>query len=345
MRFSPTGNTFAGQRQFVGPIIGSGKAPLDDLLYERRQTSRGAPFWMPRKHMPRVPDEMLECVFYLYPTEADAYAGEQYGGSGFLVGVESLTVPGNCCGYLVTNRHVVQDGSSPVVRLNTRQGDVDVLPLTEADWIVHPDGDDLAVCPAKLDIGQHHFRALNEGFFLTRDIVRSLAIGPGDDTYQVGRFINHEGRQQNLPTVRCGTIAMMPWEPVLLHDGHLQEAFLVEAHAKPGYSGSPVFVQVVHYRDPTSGETAGPFGRWEPILLGIAQGTILDVRVLEDEKKKGGAWDKPGYRKFIRENTGLEVVIPAWRLMDLLNIPELVEQRARIDNRLAREVKKGSWPL
>jgi hypothetical protein len=83
--------------------------------------------------MPRVPDMMLDCSIYLYPSRSDAETGEQYGGSGFLVGVRSknMMLPHLEHTYAVTNRHVVEWGSSPVIRLNTASGGKDVLDLTD----------------------------------------------------------------------------------------------------------------------------------------------------------------------------------------------------------------------
>jgi hypothetical protein len=47
----------------------------------------------------------------------------------------------------------------------------------------------------------------------------------------VGRFINHEGKQRNLPALRYGNIAMMPLEPIIQQEtGITQESFFVKIH-------------------------------------------------------------------------------------------------------------------
>ena len=58
----------------------------------------------------------------------------------------------------------------------------------------------------------------------------------------VGRFVSHEGKQQNSPAVRFGNIAMMQKEKIIDERGVAQESFLVEIRSLPGYSGSAVLI-------------------------------------------------------------------------------------------------------
>jgi hypothetical protein len=311
-----------------------------DLVYETRYTTDGHPFTVRRPRMPRIPEDVADCTVYLYRSKADAEKGVRAGGTGFLVGMDSKMFGDVQYPYVVTNKHVVRAMAvpgkpdlpgSPVVRLNTVKGDFTVFPFTGADWTDHPDGDDLSVCFIVPDARLHNYKMVNQGMFINGRVIMSLRIGPGDDVFQVGRFINHEGVQRNLPTVRFGSISMMPFEPIKLYDGHMQECFLVEVRSKPGYSGSPVFVQTMHYRDPSDGNPDFQL-MWRPYLLGVAHGIIPDVEILQDEQS--GPWDTPGYRLFIKANTGMEVVIPAWRLLKLLELPELVQQRAEYDTQI-----------
>ena len=73
--------------------------------------------------MPRIGDQILDIVVYLYHSVDEAKAGEKIDGSGFLVGVPSETIEETSTIYAVTNSHVVKKaGKSPVIRLNTRDG-------------------------------------------------------------------------------------------------------------------------------------------------------------------------------------------------------------------------------
>lgn len=80
--------------------------------------------------------------------------------------------------------------------------------------------------------------------FLTPQQIIDEDVGIGDDTIMVGRFINHEGKQKNMPTVRFGSIAMMPSEKVISPAGIAQETFLVEIRSLPGYTGSAVVLML-----------------------------------------------------------------------------------------------------
>ncbi len=153
--------------------------------------------------MPRMPDAFLDCSIYLYPSEGAAQRGEKLGGSGFLIHVNFVDAPNRHHVYAVTNAHVIQ-GQNLVVRLNTVDGGTDTVDGSSL-WRCN-ETDDLAILRIPLDKQHHKWKAINRIWFLTQNDIPSEGIGPGDDTFVVGRFINHEGAQKNLPTLRFGTI-------------------------------------------------------------------------------------------------------------------------------------------
>ena len=242
--------------------------------------------------------------------------------------------------YAVTNSHVIREGGSPVVRLNTKDGLTDVIPATDANWLDHVDGDDLAVCPIGLSQERHQYKYLLPSLFLTPELVNQESIGPGEDTFLVGRFITHEGRQRNLPSVRFGNIAMMPWEPITHPTrGIKQESFLVESRSIGGYSGSPVFVWILPFSHrPGAKGYSGGRGPW---LLGVDWCHLANPeRVLE----RDGKTEVPeGWQ--VNSNTGMMGVIPAWRLAELLDRRELVAQRKEQDEELSKRKAKGGAAL
>lgn len=214
---------------------------MSSLTWVTRRSSRGPLYHVAEPPMPRIPDPYLHCVVYLYGSEVDAENGVHAGGSGFLVGVlsEGLDIEMVFL-YVITNKHVAQ--KSTVIRMNTKDGQITIMLTKRSDWVFHPDGDDLAAIVISFDPNEFRFFYIDRATFLSKKIVETFAIGPGDDTFMVGRFINHEGTQQNLPSVRFGNIAQMPIEPIKQDTGFLQESFLVETRSVGGYSGSPVFV-------------------------------------------------------------------------------------------------------
>jgi hypothetical protein len=227
-----------------------------------------------------------------------------------------------------------------VIRLNTKDGLIDVIPATGANWLDHEDGDDLAVCPIGLSQERHRYKFVPSTMFLTREVIDQENIGPGDDTFLVGRFITHEGRQRNLPSVRFGNIAMMPWEPIRHPTrGIDQESFLVESRSIGGYSGSPVFVWILPFSNRPGGKgySAGK-GPW---LLGIDWCHLTNLeQVLERDGKTEVA---EGWQ--VKSNTGMMGVIPAWLLAELLDRRELVAQRKQQDEQLSKDRAKGSAAL
>jgi hypothetical protein len=290
--------------------------------------------------VPRIPDEYLDCVLYLYPSEADADAGTRTGGSGFWVGVPISSKAWAI--YAVTNKHIIQNGNS-VVRLSTQDGRKAFFPTVERDWVFHSDGDDLAIYSPSLE---HNLANCRLNFVRRERVVdygrfRVMDVGPGDDVFAVGRFINHEGRQRNLPTARFGCIGQMPWEPIQQDTGFMQESFLVEARSIGGYSGSPVFLHSANFRfgarQIISGPTRGPW------LLGVNWGHINDWGPVCDASGRPVNPGRPRDMQ-VRTNTGMMAVVPAWKLAELLDGEELARERAATAKKLREEEAENPPP-
>lgn len=283
--------------------------------------------------MPRIRDEILDCAIYLYPSAKSARDGENAGGSGFLVAVRSEAIQDGGYVYAVTNSHVIREGRSPVIRLNTVDGGVDISEKDEGDWVHHPDGDDVAAC----SIGtseQHKCHYIMRDEFITHDVVREHGIGPGDDTFLVGRLIGHDGRQRNLPSLRFGNIAMMPEEPIIHPTrGIRQECVIVESRSVGGSSGSPVFVHIQPMAPrPTQFSNVMNLQGYGPWLLGVNGGHLsLYEPLLEKDQETpvDNGWK-------VRSSTGMAWVVPAWRLAELLDSDELADERRRTDEELKR---------
>jgi len=293
------------------------------IEYEQRVSFLGNPYYAETKVMTRIDDVILGCAIYLYPSKQKAVVGEQVGGTGFVVGVRSEVCPQGAYLYAVTNYHVVNKylGNSPVVRLNTKQGDFDAIEFNTSDWTGHPNGDDIAICPLGLH-PDHEVNYISTDRFISQEIINLYNIGIGDDAFMVGRFINHEGKQRNTPSIRFGNISMMPLEPIKSPLGILQESFLIEARSMAGYSGSPVFVYIPPLsKRPRSRDlkTRG-FGPW---LLGVDWGHIPIVEVV---KEKGGRQEVPeGW--WVEYNAGMMGVVPVWKLRELLDEPKFKTSR------------------
>jgi hypothetical protein len=111
-------------------------------------------------------------------SEEDARRGEQYGGSGFLVGIPFKDKPSWLHCYAVTNAHVIE-GGYPVVRVSSSQPHAEnktvPIPFTQDNWIHHPGGDDIAIAPIELAQDRHQFifivpGSTTGGFFISKQI-------------------------------------------------------------------------------------------------------------------------------------------------------------------------------
>ena len=312
-----------------------------------RLSLRGIPYSVWGYEMPRIPPGYLDCAIYLYRSPEEAAAGVNTGGSGCLVGVPFLANPERCTIYAVTNHHVkLECGPTPAIRLNTVNEVADTITTTKDEWVSHPTAD-IAACPVQLSPGPdgHKWNFIVPDMFATEAHIDTMVIGPGDDTFMVGRFITVQGKQRNTPALRFGNIAMLPYEKIAVADGIPQESFLVECRSIPGYSGSPVFVYDPHKykRGTTFAESYSNLKATGPWLLGIDWCHIPNYEPVYDVDKDGRKKKRKGL--VCSSNTSMAGVIPAWLLHELLCDPELMEQRNEEDVKISQAKKQDSAVL
>jgi hypothetical protein len=193
--------------------------------------------------MPRIPEPILESVFYLYENADDAKAGKNPGGTGFIVGEWPYGFY-----YAVTNWHVAVDHEHPihpVIRLNTKDGGTDILDLGPEDWEFIPGRNDIAVYPLTLS-PIHEFSYIPVDMFLTDPALHpaSREVAVGEDAFMLGLFVDHAGGTTNIPSARFGNVSMLPNPKALIEQptGYFGESYVVDMHSRSGFSGSPVFV-------------------------------------------------------------------------------------------------------
>jgi hypothetical protein len=297
--------------------------------------------------MAEIHKQFFDCVVYLYPSRKAANDGVRAGGTGFLIAYPS-EVDGYHY-YAVTNTHVIEKANAPVIRLNTKDGKTDVLEYASEDWIPHPDGDDVSVCPINLPLDAYKNNALNWNVVPMRKGLISAETHIGADVFMVGRFINQEGKQRNTPAARFGNISMIPDGPIELEEGRKEELILVEMRSHGGYSGSPVFLALPER--PYEPDNCNPFPAPIPYshiwLMGVDCGHIPDAEAVmipnpdpskEDEKHPQG-W-------YIEANTNMSAVVPVWRLGELLENHEGLQMRRKTEDerRLEEQQRRERRP-
>jgi hypothetical protein len=128
--------------------------------------------------------------------------------------------------------------------------------------------------------------------------------------------------------LRFGTIAMMNDEPIQNPDTeHWQETFLAEVKTIPGYSGSPIFLNLPQYRyinHPAYNSDEERKYQARQWLLGIEWSNIPDL---------------------FDHNTGMSGVIPAWKIAELLDKEVFQMQRKKGDEIEAARQSKSRIKL
>jgi hypothetical protein len=170
------------------------------------------------------------------------------------------------------------------------------------------------------------------GNFLTQEQLADGAIvGVGDEVFVAGLFTPAPG-EMVAPVVRHGNIAMLPRDQIQTELG-FTDVYLIEARSIGGFSGSPVFARptillAAEQRDDKYVEPV--FGTGGTRFLGVVQGH-WDI--------KESAMNKPQIIHTLGGvNLGIAIVTPAYKLLETLNRPELVELRDRIEQNYRRSI-------
>jgi hypothetical protein len=299
----------------------------------------------PRRHVQaggflvRVSEDARRCsVFLGWPDPDDDQQLSRIEGTGFLVGHS-----GFC--HVVTAAHIAKilDGSPIGVRVSDSNGDARVIAADSVRWHFHSDQSvDVAVALFDPPDWSGVMVLPSDEFMDDRRIVE-WEIGPGDAAYVVGLFYLHSGKKKNLPVVHAGHIALMPSdEKIPVADkaapsGVLEvEAYLVEAQALPGASGSPVVVRPTvrftaeHVPDGLSPHAPQP-KLLESLAFAESRDFLLGVWI--------ASWPGPpdnlmrtalGLPKDAWVPVGMGIVAPAQRIVEILRSTGLSDEREKM---------------
>jgi len=275
----------------------------------------------------RMPDQILNTVCFISPSTADI----KYRGTAFIVAVRGGH--GNAYLHLVTAKHVAKavEGAPFVIGINTKKGSKAIL---DADleakgmkWWYHPTEPDAVDAAVTLfSPSLEHYEELDvewvfEDMFTTPEIVKRAGIGIGDEIAIVGLFTAFSGKDRHFPIARIGNLAMLPTEKIPVKGFTPMETYLAEGRSIGGLSGSPVFVrETLNMLVQTEDGFPKPLG-------GVGQIHFLGLM--------HGHWDVPKDFSAVVQvevvNMGISIIVPAHKIMEVVNHPELVEMRKRYD--------------
>ena len=277
-----------------------------------------------------VPEPVRKCVLFVLYNDKDGK--KQVAGTAFMVGIKDKEF-GLAFGYCVTALHVLakiyRDSADKniILRVNLKDGGFEERVIPYDEWQKHPKdvSVDVAVLdwfpsPVKYDIALIVIESA-----VDQTVIEGEKIGAGDEVFITGLFVNHTGKNRNLPIVRTGNIAMMPEEKIHVGGFGDIDAYLIEARSIGGLSGSPVFVQKAPVKVVDKELYVSQVDHiyfW----LGLIHGHF------QVEPKKEVVNDLAAEEAQI--NMGIAIVVPAIKVIETINQPLFKERR---DERIQQE--------
>jgi hypothetical protein len=234
---------------------------------------------------------------------------------------------------IVTAKHVVGDAAQIVGRFSMKQGgltgaaryDIAELRKNGDVWEHSDDGVDLLVFRTPhFEATQYQPMSLTN--IASRQIYIEEEISPTDRIVFPCLLANFMGSTQNYPIIRSGSIALIPDEQVPLEykvgDRIIktrQQVMMIDAMSIPGASGSPIFL----WPGPRAKSVAYTLAGSKSWLLGVMHGFFTSPRETTEVPVQTGT------RNVFAENSGIAIVFPSWRLLEILN-SEKLKQRIKI---------------
>jgi hypothetical protein len=237
--------------------------------------------------------------------------------------------------YVVTAKHCVQPfdhlENGPFhktwLRVNMRHAGSMHLEIPPEEWVCHQTAD-VAVLPLALNMHTFDYLYYPVRNGATAEFIKRHSVTPGEDVFITGLLISHPGKSRVLPIVRVGNIAAFPGDPIHLMTGE-DSAYLVEVRSLGGLSGSPAFVHLLPLHAGATGNVGitpagiGTAGR--TYLMGLVHGFFPTTK---NDPDGIGEWAEEPL------NTGISVVVPLDRVLDIIDSPAFVEQREAAKTRL-----------
>lgn len=297
--------------------------------------------WMPAG-MPRLNPVLERSAFFLFRRDPKTGAiPPEPEGTGFIVGRPWKTIPGRAHFYAVSNWHVVVDVGASILRINTPDGASRKIETEPHEWYFVTPGDDLVICDITDSLNTEGLYAdamtfIHEATFATPQFIFEHDIGMGDDVFMVGLFIDHPGKDENVPLGRFGNISRLSSGASLVEqpNGQMGPSHLVDTRSRGGFSGSPVFVYRSPFTSMKSVEGPNRTAVIDPtdlfcMLLGVHCAQFPEeVRIKIAESKRTQIEEGD----ILKIPSSLTVVVPAWeisRLMDSDTFALIREEREK----------------
>lgn len=265
--------------------------------------------------MALIPPFSFNCVVAIGIRKTTPHAPPQWVGTGTLIGrlfKKTSSSEGQYHVFIVTNRHVIEDHTSVVIRFNplgNKPAKDYEIPLQDRSgkklWSEHPGKlADIAVIGINADFLAEE--GVRYDFFQSDNHLMSLSemsesgVSEGDFIYVLGFPMGIVDEDRQFVIARSGIIARI--RDTL--EGHKTD-FLVDAFIFPGNSGGPVIYK------PEIISVGGTKSLAKPCLIGIVS-CYLTYKDVAISRQTGHT------RVVFEENSGLAAVVPVNFVMEAI---------------------------
>ena len=288
----------------------------------------------------RVPEAAFDTILSLHKTADDARLGTGMVGTGFLLGVPADLYKNWWHIYAVTAYHVLGHGNNWVRRMTGKAPETHAM--TTHDWFWDDESSDIAIAHLGMlqEVRQYPELWVPSDWLLKESEVGLVAQygegegnydvhgpGPGDTAYIVGHFALSRSVGESIVVVRTGIISSFPADLRVEWLGRDHQVILVEMRSIGGFSGAPVFAS-----DLANFEHGGR----SRVSHGLGLGKILGVDIGHRDREQTVRDTVTDHVLSFKENTGLAMVAPAWKLAELLEDSDGCKKRASIEAEQSR---------
>jgi hypothetical protein len=248
-----------------------------------------------------------------------------------------LAPHGNSHLYVVTAKLLAErmECCPIIMGFSYRDGGKALLDADSVHWYAHPteaSAVDVAVTPfASAQRDLLDLEPVPEHLFTSGERMRKASIGVGDEITAIGVFTRFSYEDRHLPIVRTGHLAMLPTLRIPVKYFEPMEAYVAEIE---GLSGSPVWVRPTDYfnaaqKDGGKEKPSVPFScDTDVIFLGLLQGR----RAVSEAAMEG---QSAQYTE--KMTSGMSIVVPAHKILEVINQPELAAMRTKNDEKIAKK--------
>jgi len=286
-----------------------------------------------RRDNMKIPPELFQSVCFIFISKNEEMLPI---GSACVIGVKESS---HTFSYIVTAKHVIaaiknhSKEGKVYIRMDFKGGDVFFVESFVEEWSAHPEDTsvDASVLPFIKPLIKKWgapFSVSSKTCVTKEDLKKNICIG--EDIFMLGLFHHHYGEKTNETVVRAGTLMMTPKQKIKTNSFGDMEAYLIESRSIGGLSGSPVFVY-----NASDLQWDGKVGLQSIYWLGLIHGHWDVFGQQTDDLIEDMVGEKI--------NTGVSIVTPALKVMEIINQPKFVEERKRIIEKSINYPVEDAW--